>query len=108
METTAAVWAEIGGRQLRRAAAGTGERPGSEAIPVIFAGVVDGGGGQIGGRAVLQILVEERQHHVLAELGRGVAIPFERAERAPFAIDLAVAPRPHDKDRKSTRLNSSH
>src|SRR3546814_4279488 len=44
------------------------------------------------------ILIEEWQHHVLAELRRGIAIPFERAERAAFAVDLAVAPRTHDQE----------
>src|SRR3546814_19248798 len=58
VETKADFWADIDGRQRRRAAAGTGERPGSGAIPAIFAGVVDGGGGPIGGRAALLILVE--------------------------------------------------
>src|SRR3546814_9663596 len=44
------------------------------------------------------ILIEEWQHHVLAELRRGIAIPFERAARAAFAVDLAVAPRTHDQE----------
>src|SRR3546814_6917635 len=31
-------------------------------------------------------------------LCRSIAIPFERAERAAFAVDLAVAPRTHDQE----------
>src|SRR3546814_17292968 len=82
IETEAAVGADIDRRQRRRTALLAGERPGREAIPVIFAGVVNGGGGKVGGRAVLQILIDEWQPHVLEELRRGHALPFERAARA--------------------------
>src|SRR3546814_10869514 len=68
IETEAAVGADIDRRQRRRTALLAGERPGREAIPVIFAGVVNGGGGQVGGRAVLQILIEERSEEHTSEL----------------------------------------
>src|SRR3546814_19079610 len=46
--------------------------------------------------AFVQILIEEGQHHLLAELRGGVAIPRELAEAPALAVDLAVPPRPHD------------
>ena len=65
---------------------------------MVLAGIVDRRGGQAHCRAVLQIMVEQRQDHFLAKLFGGVAAPLERAETAAVAVDLAVAPRPHDEE----------
>ena len=63
---------------------------------MILAGVVDEDGRRVGlGRAGLQILIEERLQHVAAELQRGVAFPFQRAQIVAVVIHLAVAPGTH-------------
>src|SRR3546814_7195716 len=63
---------------------------------MVLAGIIDRRRGQVHRGAVVQILIEEGQHHLLAELRGGVAIPRERAEAPALAVDLAVPPRPHD------------
>jgi hypothetical protein len=48
---------------------------------VVLAGVVDKTGGVSAlGAPSFQILIEERQEHVAAELERGVAVPAQRPE----------------------------
>ncbi len=92
----AAMCREIERLRLVRAALLAALRPGVEAIPAVFAGVVDVDGRGIGlGRVLLEILVEERQKDVLAEIFGRVAVPDQRAKRAPLTIDLAVEPRSH-------------
>src|SRR3546814_11509403 len=63
---------------------------------MVLAGIIDRRRGQVHRGAVVQILIEEGQHHLLAELRGGVAIPRERAEAPALAVDLAVTPRPHE------------
>ena len=47
----------------------------------------------VGRRPVFQMLVEEREEHVLPEPFAGVRAPVERTERARRAIGFAVVPR---------------
>ncbi len=81
---------------LRRAALRTTQGPVLQAIPVVGAGVVDQHRRRVGlGRAVHQVLVEERLQHVAAELQRGIAVELQRTQRGAAAIDLTMPPRPH-------------
>ena len=59
---------QIDRRQRRSAACFAGLRPGFEPVPPVFRGVVECDRRQVRGRAVFQMLVEQRQHHFAAEL----------------------------------------
>ncbi len=95
-ETEALAGCKIEGRQVRRAAAGAGERPVVEAAPAIGAGFEGGNPGEVRRGRALQILVKERDHQALAEPARGVGSPIERAEPEPRVIGLAVGPGTED------------
>src|SRR5277367_2869112 len=91
-----AVRGEIQRARFIGAALCTTERPGFEAVPMIFAGVVDEDRRRISfGSAVEQILIEEWKQNVAAELQRGVSIPEQRAERITVIVDLTMAPGTH-------------
>src|ERR1700679_2111139 len=63
---------------------------------MVLASVVDEDGWSVGlGRAVEQILIEERKKNIVTELQVGVAVPAQRAERVAFVVDLAVTPGTH-------------
>ncbi len=96
-EGEAAVSGEVEGFGFGGAVLFTGQRPGLEAVPVVFAGVVDEDGRSVGfGCAFFEVLAEEGKHDLVAEVGGGVAVPGEGAEDVALAIDLAVEPGAHD------------
>ncbi len=64
---------------------------------MVFSRVVDQHGRRRFRRLlVLEIGVEERDQHVLAEVAGGVALPLQRPQVFSRAVNLAMVPRPHD------------
>ena len=91
--------AEVERRRSDRAAARAAGRPRGQAPPGVGPGLVGGDRSQVGrGRAVPEVLVEERAQDLLAEVEGGVASESQRAERAAVPDLLAVIPRAHDQE----------
>src|SRR6185295_1765284 len=94
---------ETGGQVQRRgtdgAAARTSRGPGGQAAPRVGARLERGDGRDVGlGRAVLEVLVQERPQHLAPEPGRGVAAEPYGAQRAAVRDFLAVVPRSEDEE----------
>ena len=67
------------------AALGAGSRPAIVALPGIGAGLIGQHARGVGPWAALQVMVEERLHHVAAEPPGGVAVEADGAEAAALA-----------------------
>jgi hypothetical protein len=85
-----------GEARLQVRAAGSQASGHWRAAPAVRAGLVDQHRRRVElRRAVLQVLVEEGQHDVAAELLGGVAGELQRAQRRTLVVHAAVAPRAH-------------
>src|SRR4029079_12557354 len=96
---------EVEWSEVRRAAAKAGERPVVEAAPDVAARLERRHPGDARWRSALEMLVEERDQHALAEPAGGVDAPVQGAKRHRRVIGLAVMPGAECEMRLRARLH---